>query len=176
MKYAIVYSSKTGNTKMLAERLREILPEQDCLYFGTPDEKALAAERLYIGFWCDKGTCDAEAEAFLKNVRGREVYLFGTAGFGGEKAYFDKIMERVQKNLNRDVKVIGTFMCQGKMPLSVRERYEKMLKAPIHAPNVEALIENFDVALSHPNEDDFRQFERSLSDVICGTSHAHYTS
>lgn len=80
-KYAIVYSSKTGNTKMLAERLQEVLPKQDCLYCGAPDERAMTAERLFVGFWCDKGTSDAETEAFLKNVRGKEVYLFGTAGF-----------------------------------------------------------------------------------------------
>lgn len=162
MKYAIVYSSETGNTKMLAERLQDVLPKQDCLYCGMPNEIALTAERLYIGFWCDKGTCDAETKIYLKKVCGKEVYLFGTAGFGGEKAYFDKILKRVQENLNKDVRVVGTFMCQGKMPMSVRERYMGMLKVPEHASNVEMLIENFDIALSHPNKDDLMQFEANV--------------
>ena len=40
MSYAIVYSSQTGNTKQLAETLRETLPQEDCRYFGTPAEAA----------------------------------------------------------------------------------------------------------------------------------------
>lgn len=166
MKYSIVYSSKTGNTKMLAERLQDILPGQDCLYFGTPDKNALEAERLYIGFWCDKGTCDTETEAFLKNIRGKEVFLFGTAGFGGSKEYFDGILKRVQGNLNDDVSVIAAFMCQGKMPMSVRERYEKIMRAPEHPSNIEALIKNFDAALSHPNEEDLKHFEDNIREYM----------
>ena len=43
MSYAIVYSSRTGNTRMLAEALRAALPPQACVYFGPPDGAALAA-------------------------------------------------------------------------------------------------------------------------------------
>ena len=68
MTYSIVYSSKTGNTKMLADALHQALPADDCLYFGAPDAQALAAERIYIGFWTDKGTCDAETAAFLAKL------------------------------------------------------------------------------------------------------------
>lgn len=166
MKYAIVYSSKTGNTKMLAERLHNILPEQDCIYFGAPDKNALEAERLYIGFWCDKGTCDTETEAFLKNIRGKEVFIFGTAGFGGAKEYFDGILQRVQDNLNDDVSVIATFMCQGKMPMSVRERYQQIMSTPEQPPNIDALIKNFDAALSHPDEEDLKHFETNVIEYM----------
>ena len=34
MKYAVVYSSKTGNTRLLAEEIRKVLPAEECLYFG----------------------------------------------------------------------------------------------------------------------------------------------
>ena len=34
-RYSIIYSSKTGNTKKLAEKIREVLPEENCDYFGT---------------------------------------------------------------------------------------------------------------------------------------------
>ena len=83
MTYSIVYSSKTGNTKMLADALHQALPADDCLYFGAPDAQALAAERIYIGFWTDKGTCDAETAAFLAQLTRQEIFLFGTCGFGG---------------------------------------------------------------------------------------------
>ena len=37
MSYAIVFSSKTGNTALLAQTLQEQLPQADCCYFGAPD-------------------------------------------------------------------------------------------------------------------------------------------
>ena len=83
MKCAIVYSSKTGNTRELAEVLRSCIPQEDLLYFGKPDESALRAERICTGFWTDKGSCDEETAKFLEKIQNREVFLFGTAGFGG---------------------------------------------------------------------------------------------
>lgn len=43
MSYAIVYSSRTGNTALLAQALKEALPQGNCLYCGAPDAKALTA-------------------------------------------------------------------------------------------------------------------------------------
>ena len=40
------------------------------------------------------------------------------------------------------------------MPMSVRNRYESMKKNPIHMPNLDEMIENFDKALSHPDAAD----------------------
>ena len=55
MSYAIVWSSETGNTEQLARSIREVAGD-DCLYMGAPSDAALAADRVYVGFWTDKGT------------------------------------------------------------------------------------------------------------------------
>lgn len=162
MKYAIIYSSQTGNTKMLAEALQKILPQADCLYYGAPNDAALSADRLYIGFWVDKGSCDDTVSDFLTRVQGKEVFLFGTAGFGKEPAYFETILKRVSQKLTVGNTLIGTYMCQGKMPMSVRKRYEQMLAAPNPMPNLHALIENFDSALSHPDEADLAKLTETI--------------
>lgn len=47
-----------------------------------------------------------------------------------------------------------SYVVQREMPMSVRERYEKMLAASIRTPNLEGMVENFDKDLSHPNETD----------------------
>ena len=69
MSYAIVFSSKTGNTALLAQTLQEQLPQADCCYFGAPDAAALAADTLYVGFWTDKGKADADTLDFLQQLR-----------------------------------------------------------------------------------------------------------
>ena len=38
MKYAVIYESATGNTKMLADEIRDTLGEENCVCFGTPGE------------------------------------------------------------------------------------------------------------------------------------------
>lgn len=150
MSYSIVYSSRTGNTALLAQTIRDTLPASDCVYFGAPDAKALAADTIYAGFWTDKGTCDEQVAQFLQSLNGQKVFLFGTAGFGGAPAYFEQILNRVRENLPETTELIGSYMCQGKMPAAVRARYEAMEDNPRRA----AMIENFDRALSHPDAQD----------------------
>ena len=48
------------------------------------------------------------------------------------------------------------------MPMSVRQRYEEMKKQPIHLPDLDAMIENFDKALSHPDADDLEQLKQAV--------------
>lgn len=55
MKYSIVYSSRTGNTKLLAEHLKSSLPDDSVIYFGKPSAEAAEADLIFLGFWTDKG-------------------------------------------------------------------------------------------------------------------------
>ena len=77
MSYAIVFSSKTGNTRLLADTLRASLPQNECTYFGAPAPEALEAETLYIGFWTDKGHADDTLTAFLQTRLGVESIMAG---------------------------------------------------------------------------------------------------
>ena len=99
-RYLIFYSSRTGNTKMLADAIRE--------------------------------------------------------------AYYRKVLERVRQSVDESNTIVGTYMCQGKMPQSVRDRYVKMKEKPDHAPNLDELIQNFDRALSHPDNEDLERLEEII--------------
>ena len=161
-RYSIMFSSVTGNTRMLAEAIRETLPKENCDYFGVCGGAKAKSELLYVGFWTDKGNADESTSDFLKQLHGKNIFLFGTAGFGGSKEYFDKILKKVEHSLDKSNTVFGCYMCQGKMPMSVRQRYEEMKKQPIHLPNLDAMIENFDKALSHPDADDLEQLKQAV--------------
>ena len=158
MSYAIVYSSRTGNTALLAQAIREALPQEECRYFGAPCHEALDADVIYVGFWTDKGTCDEPTAQFLQSLTEQKVFLFGTAGFGGAPAYFQQILDRVQSNLAPEIQVVGTYMCQGKMPQAVRDRYQAMEESPRRT----AMLENFDRALSHPDAQDLSQLQAAV--------------
>ena len=66
-RYSILYSSPTGNTKMLAEVIQEALPKEDCDYFGPCKE--VDSNMLYIGFWTDKGNADANTLKLLETLK-----------------------------------------------------------------------------------------------------------
>ena len=150
MTYAIVFSSRTGNTQRLAMTIRDSLPAEECLYCGFPTSEALAADVLYVGFWTDKGDCDPTVADFLRQITGQKLFLFGTAGFGGAPEYFTRIVERVCGHLPRHVSPAAWYMCQGKVPETVRTRYEALPEGPHRT----AVLENFDRALSHPSQED----------------------
>lgn len=150
--YSIVYSTRTGNTQMLAQRLKETLPEAELHYYGTPNTDALEADLIFTGFWTNQGSCDQETSDFLKTMQNKKVFLFGTAGFGGSETYFSKILSKLKENLDGSNTVVGTYMCQGKMPFAVRNRYVNMQERM--PDKVKGLIENFDRALTHPDNQD----------------------
>ena len=164
-RYSIIYSSRTGNTRLLAEAIRESLPADLCDHFGTDEAGAVESEKLYVGFWTDKGTADEAALALLKRLKNKKIFLFGTAGFGESEAYFQKVLDRVKESIDESNSIIGTYMCQGKMPMAVRERYEKMKQQPNPAPNLDGLIRNFDRALA----DDLLHVQGSLH--VLGIGH-----
>ena len=66
MSYSIVYSSRTGNTALLAQTIRDTLPASDCVYFGAPDAKALAADTIYAGFWTSKAPVTNRSLSFCR--------------------------------------------------------------------------------------------------------------
>ena len=164
MTQAIVYSSKTGNTKLLAETIQTTLPA--CQYCGTPCDDARDADVLFVGFWTDKGQCDDTIAAFLKTLENKKVFLFGTAGFGGAPKYFAQILDRVAKHLPDSAQLIGSYMCQGKMPMSVRNSYQKMKETGTGIPNVDVMLANFDAALSHPDNDDLAALKNAVETAL----------
>ena len=157
MSYAIICSSKTGNTEKLAQRAREVLGEEnEC----SADDATL----VLVGSWTDKGGMDPALADALPQLAGKPVFLFGTCGFGGSQAYYDRVLDRFAAALPEGAHVIGRFMCQGQMPPAVRERYVKMSNQD--PARFEPMIENFDRALGHPDAADLDAFETALRDSL----------
>ena len=172
MKIAIIFKSITGNTQILAEAVREALRPEEILYFGGLDEWNARPDPkdtpdLYIvGSWTDKGMCDAKIGAFLQTLRGESIAYFGTAGFGGAKEYYQKLFQNVTSNIDSSNRILGFFFCQGKMPVTVKERYEKILAEHPEDPRWQRSLDNFDRARSHPDAEDCEQVQRWLKQEI----------
>ena len=166
MKYAIYYNSATGNTKMLADHICSQIKE-DCLYNGNADvPKIEEADLIFVGFWTDKGRCSDPVIELLRRIKNKKLFLFGTAGFGGSPEYFERILSNVEKYIDPTCEVVGHYMCQGKMPMSVRDRYQKMYDSDPQNEQFQSLLKNFDQAWEHPNQEDLDTLTIQLKSMI----------
>lgn len=162
MTYEIVFDSVTGNTKLLAEKIKECMENGECSYFGSPAEAPAQADMIFAGFWTDKGSCSESMRTFLERLKDKDVFLFGTAGFGGMQEYFEQILGRVEAYIPESCTVKGTFMCQGRMQEGVKHRYEAMLEQNPADERIKAMLANFEKALPHPDSGDLQELEEGL--------------
>ena len=170
MSYAIVYDSSTGNTQRLACAVKEALPAEEIVAFGrvgdVTSEDLAAADRVYAGFWTNRGDCTDEMAEVLSQLEDKDVFMFGTAGFGADQTYFAGVMARVARHVPESARIAGSFMCQGQMPESVRTRYERTAQAqPAQAARMQQLIEHFDAAVGHPDDADVARLQAAVKQV-----------
>lgn len=66
------------------------------------------------------------------------------------------ILKNVQNHLDASNCVKGTWMCQGKMPLAIRAKFES---------NPE-MLKNFDEALKHPNDKDVDSLMKCVNEAL----------
>lgn len=139
----------------------------------SPTASTLAAQSggadvVFVGFWCDKGSCSPAVQHFLQGLAGKRVFLFGTCGFGESDEYFAQILDRVRAYLPAEAQCIGGAMCQGKMGVGVKRRYEGMLEKDPENAQARMLIDNWNKAQSHPNEGDFSRIAAAAKEAIAG--------
>ena len=60
--------------------------------------------------------------------------------------------------------LLGYYLCQGKMPQSVREKYETMAQSD--PQKFAPMLKNFDLALSHPNQQDLDELKQKALALI----------
>ena len=211
-------SSKSGNTKLVADALQHELADAGVHFVASFDLDGVAAESaqsegvksaeivegaeggeavengqsvnaaasvpaasmlaaqvseadvVFVGFWCDKGSCSPAVQHFLQGLAGKRVFLFGTCGFGESDEYFAQILDRVRAYLPADAQCIGGAMCQGKMGVGVKRRYEAMLEKDPENAQARMLIENWNKAQSHPNEEDFSRIATAAKEALASVA------
>ena len=143
-------------------------PAESTFSASTLSAQASDADVVFVGFWCDKGSCSPAVQHFLQGLAGKRVFLFGTCGFGESDEYFAQILDRVRAYLPADAQYIGGAMCQGKMGMGVKRRYEGMLEKDPENAQARMLIDNWNKAQSHPNEDDFSRIAAAAKEALEG--------
>ena len=158
MKVCVLYDSVTGNTRMLAEVIEK-------KYAALLTENLAEADVVFLGSWTDKGSFSEKMKEQAEKIRGKKVFIFGTCGFGGSPEYYERLFERAAALLDESNTVIGHYYCQGRMPMAVKDRYVSMLREHPEDKKLEASIQNFEEALTHPDSEDLEKLSEALDEL-----------
>lgn len=165
MKAIVIYSSLTGNTKMVGEAIAAACPEGTaCVSVKEAPASLADYDVAFIGFWVDRGTANKEAAELLKATDAPKVAVYATLGADPKSAHAKTSLESGCAMVKGEV--VGSFICQGKIDPKLIEQMKKMFPAGHpHAmtPEREALHAE---AAKHPDEKDLAEAAEFAKGVI----------
>lgn len=170
MKVLVTYSSLTGNTEKLAcgiyDGISAVHKEIHPIAEVTGTEQY---DVILVGYWVDKGGPNSEAAKFLESLRGKKVGLFATLGFWPDTEHGWNSLINAEKLVKENNKVIGKYICQGRLSDKIIGMFEKLPQDNPHAITDEKR-RRYEIARQHPSNADIMRGaelfrERLLADV-----------
>ncbi|MFK4785056.1 flavodoxin family protein [Fusobacterium sp. MFO224] len=167
MKTLIAYSTKTGNTKKVAEAINEVIDNSEIKNIDDVDN--LDYDLVIVGAWIDKGTANKEAVELITKLKNKMVAFFFTLGAYPHSAHAKDCIKRIEnlfiKNNNE---VIGYYLCQGAVNPKLIEFMKKQFPVDHpHGPNPER-IKRWTDASSHPNLEDLENAKLKFKSILEG--------
>ena len=160
MKTLIIYSSQTGNTKLVCEKAFEFLKDEKNI---VPIEEIETInldeyDNIIIGTWIDKATADAKAKKFINSLVDKKLYFIGTLAASLSSDHAKKCFNNLSKLCSKKNNFIDGVLARGKVSDDLKEKFTKFPLNIIHKfdPNIKEII---DEAQSHPNDSDFSLIE-----------------
>lgn len=154
MKILVTYSSKTGNTKKLAEGIYEGLGDMEKTILPMKDAENLDEYDIVLaGYWVDKGGPNTEAAEYLKKISGKKVGVFATLAFWPDSEHGYQSILRGEALVKENNHVIGKYICQGKIDPRMIEIFKKMPEGNPHKPTPEKQ-KRYVISANHPSAAD----------------------
>ena len=144
MKSIVVYSSLTGNTKMVGEAIAEVLAPNCDIYKVEDNPDVTGYDLVVVGFWVDKGAEPDSEHAKTSLQNGIDM-------------------------LDSSNEVMGRFICQGKIDPKLLEAMKKMFGTKVSKENFHAVdekrLERHRKASTHPDEQDLANAKKVFSEI-----------
>lgn len=168
MRTLVTYSSKTGNTRKVAEAIHQAIPNADIF----PMEQAPDTDNydlIFVGFWVDKGTADDKAGQYLQGLHGKPVALFATLGAYPDSDHARESLDNAAA-LIPSCKVLDRFICQGAIDPKLIAWMSQLPPEHPHAPD-EARVKRWKDAESRPDDSDLHNARTWATAVYYGEGH-----
>ena len=159
-KWAVIYSSVTGNTKKVAEAIAGAAEEADIYDVKNAPEDLSGYEVALLGYWLRRGGPDPLMEQYLPKVHDIKVALFETHAIPP--------FPRAAYKLGNAREIVATFGCRGKINPKLLERRRQAPPDDPHGGAKQA-EKRFAEAASHPDDHDIeaaREFAKRVRHKI----------
>ena len=167
MKTLIVYSTISGNTKAVCERIYGALNTEKEI-INIKDIKDLKVDNynnFIIGFWCDKGTMDKDSIDFLKTLNNKNLYFLGTLGARPDSEHWNDVFENAKKLCSENNIFKDGLLIWGRISKEMMDVMKKFPAGHPHAVTPERLA-RWEAASTHPDENDFKKAEEFFSNLL----------
>jgi flavodoxin I len=154
MKSLIVYSSKSGNTKKLADAAFDLLPGDKEIRSVSEAPEPGGYDLILVGFWLQAGKPDSATMEYLKKIGPTRLFLMATHGARADSAHAANAMG-VARDLAGSADIVGTFNCQGEVSPQFLEKARKKKPPP-------PWIEDAGDAVHHPDKADIQALKERL--------------
>lgn len=154
-KYAIVYSSKTGNTKKVAEAMAQVRPDEFVVLDAKENPDLSQYEFITFGYGVDKGAPYKNCQELMGTIKNKSVALFHTLGADPKSNHSMACAANGGSCLGEGNVIINYFACQGAIDPNLIAMMRKMPKNSPHAATPEN-EERWAKAASHPDDGDLK--------------------
>lgn len=159
----VTYESVTGNTKRVAEAIAAVIPGSVLLPIAEAPDPA-GFDRVFVGFWCDKGHASDGADTYLKSHPGYPFILFGTLGGVPGVGYSVTYENRVREELTAANVPFRAFrLWQGKIDPALVE------KSKARFPMTPERLERIAAAATHPDAADLKDAQVWALEQLTGS-------
>ena len=164
MKTIVLYSTRTGNTKKIAEAIASAVPGAPCVNVKDVPADLASYDLVFVGFWVDKGDADAEAKKVMETLNNKYVGVFATLGAMPTSDHAKECLKKASSVVPGEV--VGQFICQGAVDPKLIEAMYKMFPAGHphgRTPEREALHAE---AAKHPDAKDCADAKAFAEEVL----------
>jgi len=166
-KWAVIYSSVTGNTKLVAEAIARAAGEDgtEVDVFRVQDAPADVSgyDVVVLGYWLRLGAPDPLMLKYMGGVHGTNVVFVQTHGTEPTSEHAVTSFARAGYALGDGCEILGTFGCMGKINPALQERRKNA--GPDDPHGGPHSLARWKRAASHPDEEDLAnaaEFARKL--------------
>jgi len=165
MKTAVVYSSKTGNTKKVAEAVVNGIASEVKLYSVEDKIHIEKYDFVFCGFWIDKGKPNTEAAEFMATLCNKKVALFATLGAYPDSQHAKDSLENSKNCLGDNCEVVDSFICQGAIAPKLIRWMSSLPTDHPHSPDKQR-VKRWKDASSHPDKKDLDNAKEFAANVL----------
>ena len=160
-RWAVIYSSVTGNTKKVAEAIAGAAERADIFRVQDAPQDLSGYDIVAIGYWLRLGQPDALTLKYLAQVENARVVFFQTHGAEPQSEHVITAFARAGYNLGPGCEILGTFGCMGKINPELLAR--RQAAGPNDPHGGAESRERWERAAAHPDVQDLQAAQELVS-------------